>query len=128
MLLDASRLRRIAGSERQRANDGSPNPSAESGVSVAPNGAAVSAPPHVDIGVELDVRGKRADEAVEALNAYLDAALAHGLSRVRVIHGKGTGALRNAVWRRLAASREVASYALAPRERGGEGATEVALR
>ena len=75
----------------------------------------------------MDVRGKRADDAVEALETYLDAALAHGLARVRVIHGKGTGALRNAVWRRLAAGREAASYALAPRERGGEGATEVEL-
>ena len=79
-------------------------------------------------GIELDVRGERANEAVERLDAYLDSALAYGLTNVRIVHGKGTGALRNAVWRRLADSSAVASYAFAPRERGGDGATEVELR
>lgn len=79
-------------------------------------------------GIELDVRGERANEAVERLDAYLDSAVAYGLTRVRIVHGKGTGALRNAVWRRLADSSVVASYAFAPRERGGDGATEVDLR
>ena len=79
-------------------------------------------------GIELDVRGERANEAVERLDAYLDSAVAYGLTRVRIVHGKGTGALRNAVWRRLADSSAVASYAFAPRERGGDGATEVDLR
>ena len=79
-------------------------------------------------GIELDVRGERANEAVERLDAYLDSAIAYGLTHVRIVHGKGTGALRNAVWRRLADSSVVASYAFAPRERGGDGATEVELR
>ena len=78
--------------------------------------------------LELDVRGERANEAIERLDAYLDSAVAYGLTRVRIVHGKGTGALRNAVWRRLADSSAVASYAFAPRERGGDGATEVELR
>ncbi|MCY4582358.1 MAG: endonuclease MutS2 [Chloroflexi bacterium] len=78
-------------------------------------------------GIELDVRGERANGAVERLDAYLDSAVAYGLTRVRIVHGKGTGALRNAVWRRLADSSVVASYAFAPRERGGDGATEVEL-
>ena len=78
--------------------------------------------------LELDVRGERANEAIERLDVYLDSAVAYGLTRVRIVHGKGTGALRNAVWRRLADSSVVASYTFAPRERGGDGATEVELR
>ena len=80
--------------------------------------------------------GKRGDrppggagrtEALEKLDQRLDAALAQGLSNLRIVHGKGTGALRRAVWRHLASSASVASYELAPRERGGDGATEVVL-
>ncbi|MXW31357.1 MAG: endonuclease MutS2, partial [Chloroflexi bacterium] len=91
--------------------------------------AAVSIPLSTPApGIELDVRGERANDAVERLDAYIDSALAYGLTHVRIVHGKGTGALRNAVWRRLADSSTVASYAFAPRERGGDGATEVELR
>ena len=114
--MNVSRLRRAGETvEDERA----PRP-ARSGVSIP---LSTPAP-----GIELDVRGERATEAVERLDAYLDSAVAYGLTRVRIVHGKGTGALRNAVWRRLADSSVVASYAFAPRERGGDGATEVELR
>jgi DNA mismatch repair protein MutS2 len=76
------------------------------------------------MGDEIDIRGNRAQEALEKLDTYLDQALARGLSQVRIVHGKGTGALRQAVWRHLANSRIVVSYELASAERGGEGATE----
>ena len=114
--LDVSRLRR-AGEPVQEEPGQRP---VRSGVSIP---LSTPAP-----GIELDVRGERANEAVERLDAYLDSALAYGLTNVRIVHGKGTGALRNAVWRRLADSSAVASYAFAPRERGGDGATEVELR
>lgn len=114
--LDASRLRRAG----EPAEDERGQRPPRSGVTVP-----LSAPPP---GIELDVRGERAGEAVERLDAYLDSALAHGLTHVRIVHGKGTGALRNAMWRRLADGSVVASYAFAPRERGGDGATEVELR
>ena len=111
--MDTSRLRRVGEPvEEERP--------ARSGVSIP---LSTPAP-----GIELDVRGERADGAVERLDAYLDSAVAYGLTHVRIVHGKGTGALRNAVWRRLADSSAVASYAFAPRERGGDGATEVELR
>lgn len=140
-LLDASRLRRVGSADAALAPSVSaltPSLSRPAGEGVGQGrgqdalggvsvGGSVGISAEGSVGLELDVRGKRADDAVEALETYLDAALAHGLARVRVIHGKGTGALRNAVWRRLAAGREAASYALAPRERGGEGATEVEL-
>ena len=125
-LLDASRLRRV-GDASAALTPSLSRPAGEGVRQGRGQDAHGSVSVGGSVGLELDVRGKRADDAVEALETYLDAALAHGLSRVRVIHGKGTGALRNAVWRRLAAGREAASYALAPRERGGEGATEVEL-
>ena len=45
-------------------------------------------------GIELDLRGQRADDAEIALERYLDAAFLAGLPYVRIIHGKGTGKLR----------------------------------
>lgn len=79
-------------------------------------------------GQELDLRGMRVHEALERLDAGLDQALAQGRGGVRVVHGKGTGALRHAVWEHLAGHRAVAQFDQAPRERGGEGATEVTLK
>ena len=76
---------------------------------------------------EIDLRGARVHEALEELDRRLDAAVAQGLSSVRIVHGKGTGALRQAVWRHLAGNGVVGNYAFAPRERGGDGATEVEL-
>ena len=51
---------------------------------------------------ELDLRGLRADDAVIRLDEFLDGAMRDGLGSVRVIHGRGTGALRNAVRELLA--------------------------
>ncbi len=50
-----------------------------------------------DVSDELDVRGSRAQEAREAVRAFVDAASLAGLSSVRVIHGRGTGSVRAAV-------------------------------
>jgi len=76
---------------------------------------------------ELDLRGLRLHDAVERLDDYLDRALAQDMQSVRIIHGKGTGALRQGVWRHLAGHAAIASFDYAPRERGGDGATEVEL-
>ena len=76
---------------------------------------------------ELDIRGMRVHEALERLDGYLDQALAQGAARVTIIHGKGTGALRQGVWRHLAGHSAAAGFDFAPRERGGDGATEVEL-
>lgn len=57
--------------------------------------AVRAAPPQVE--AELDVRGQRADEAREAVRAYVDDAALTGVRQVRVIHGRGTGAVRKAV-------------------------------
>ncbi|MDW8252705.1 MAG: endonuclease MutS2 [Chloroflexota bacterium] len=80
-------------------------------------------PPPPSPGTQLDLRGRRADEAAEALDRYLNDAYRSGLSEVRVIHGKGTGALRQVVRTHLAAHPLVREWAPAALNEGGEGAT-----
>jgi DNA mismatch repair protein MutS2 len=76
---------------------------------------------------DLDLRGLRVHEALERLDDYLDQSIAQGVARVRIVHGRGTGALRQSVWRHLAGHSAAASYEFAPKDRGGDGATEVEL-
>ena len=75
----------------------------------------------------LDLRGARVEEALEALSRYLDDAGLAGLNKVLIIHGMGTGALRDAV--RAEASGHPLVRSLRPGERGegGDGATIVEL-
>jgi DNA mismatch repair protein MutS2 len=85
---------------------------------------------HVSVGPvpkELHLRGLRAEAAVYELERYLDrAALAH-LAHVRIVHGKGTGAVRAAVHERLKEHPLVASFRLADEAEGGSGVTLVEL-
>ena len=72
-----------------------------------PRGAAepavrVFAAARGDVSDQLDVRGMRAQEAREAVRAFVDDAALAGLKTVRVVHGRGTGALRTAVREELA--------------------------
>ena len=86
-----------------------------------------SPPPGEGVGPELMLHGMRVEPALAKLDQYLnDAALAH-LSRVVVVHGKGTGALRLAVREYLKGHPLVTAYASAPPESGGDGATVVEL-
>ncbi len=76
---------------------------------------------------ELDLRGQTVDEALAALDAYLDEAYMAGLPTVRVIHGKGTGALRRAVREALEGHPLVAAFRPGDRHEGGNGVTVVEL-
>ena len=76
---------------------------------------------------ELDLRGLRAVDALLRLEEFLDGAMRDGLGSVRVIHGRGTGALRNAVRELLARHTLVREFGPEPPERGGNGATAVEL-
>lgn len=78
-------------------------------------------------GLELHLRGQTVDEALAALDRYLNAAYLAGLPWVRIVHGKGTGTLRRAVRRELARHPLVLSYEPARDEEGGEGVTVVKL-
>jgi DNA mismatch repair protein MutS2 len=79
-------------------------------------------------GLELDLRGKRADEALDALDRYLDAASLAGLLFVRIIHGKGTGKLRQAVRAALQDYPLVKSFENGLEKEGGDGVTVVKFK
>jgi DNA mismatch repair protein MutS2 len=77
---------------------------------------------------EIKLLGLRADAAEAALTQALDAAIQADLPFLRIIHGKGTGALRDLVHRVLAEDPRIAHFALAPANQGGAGVTVVELR
>ena len=77
--------------------------------------------------LQLDLRGARAEEALTVLDRYLNDAAVAGIDRLRVVHGKGTGALRTAVREMLAAHPLVREHAPASQSEGGDGATIVRL-
>lgn len=72
---------------------------------------------------ELNLLGKRVDEALEQVEKFLDDALLAGHKVVRIIHGKGTGRLRQAIHDYLRTHPQVRSFELAPLNEGGEGVT-----
>src|SRR5207244_3350058 len=76
---------------------------------------------------ELNLIGKKTDEAVDLTDKFLDEAFLNGLSEVRIIHGHGTGALRRAISEMLADHPHVARFSSAPQDQGGSGATIVEL-
>ncbi|MFT4605107.1 MAG: DNA mismatch repair protein MutS2 [Rhodothermales bacterium] len=75
----------------------------------------------------LDVRGKRALEAVSEVERFVDEALSGGLNRAEILHGKGTGALRLSIHDYLATRSDLSSFAEAPIEQGGAGVTIVQI-
>ncbi|TMD93814.1 MAG: endonuclease MutS2, partial [Chloroflexi bacterium] len=80
-----------------------------------------------EVAMQLDMRGWRVDAALEELETYLNDASMSGMSSVRIVHGKGTGALRAAVREHLAHHPLVKSYTSAPPQEGGDGVTIVKL-
>jgi DNA mismatch repair protein MutS2 len=93
-----------------------------------PAGGGVSSTPVLvptgpPVGIELDLRGQRAEVALENFESYLDNAFRAGLPFVRIIHGKGTGALRAAIREALSGHPLVRQFESAPPNEGGEGVT-----
>ncbi len=80
------------------------------------------------ISAEVMLIGKTVDEAIMTLDKYLDDAYLSHLSTVRVVHGKGTGALRNAVHQHLRRVKYVASFHLGEFGEGDSGVTIVEFR
>ena len=89
--------------------------------------AAKSLVPRRPTSMELDLRGKRAGEVEVELDAYLNDASLANLPEVRIIHGIGTGTVKQIVRQFLASHPLVSSFHSAKREEGGEGATIVIL-
>jgi DNA mismatch repair protein MutS2 len=81
-----------------------------------------------DLSYRLDIRGKRADEAEFEVIKFLDAANMNGIDRVEILHGKGTGALKQLVNGILRNNGTVKNYYYANIEYGGDGITIVEFK
>ena len=79
-------------------------------------------------GVELDIRGHRVDEGLDVLDRYLEKAYLAGLPFVRIIHGKGTGRLRESVRQELGSNPHVTRFESGGQSEGGEGVTVAHLK
>ena len=77
---------------------------------------------------EIDLRGKTGDEAWSAVDKYFDEAMMAGFSTVRLIHGKGTGALKAALWEYLRRDPRVSKYRIGQFGEGDGGVTVVELK
>ncbi len=86
-----------------------------------------SRPPARSVASSLDLRGARVEEALEVLERYLDDAALAGLDRATIIHGSGTGALRDAVRSSAGSNPLVREVRPGERGEGGDGATIVSL-
>lgn len=76
----------------------------------------------------IDLRGKRAEEALEEVAKYIDEAILLSIKEINILHGKGNGILRKLIREFLSKQKEVASFTDAPPESGGNGVTKVSLR
>ncbi len=77
----------------------------------------------MSISPEINLIGQTVDDAIIALDKYVDDAYIAHLEKIRIIHGRGTGALRNAVASFLRKNKHVESFETAPYNEGGYGAT-----
>ncbi len=81
-----------------------------------------------EVSYELDLRGMTSDEALDAVDKYLDDAVLASFPQVRIIHGKGTGALRKAVTDYLRKDPRVVDFRLGETGEGGSGVTVAKLK
>ncbi len=103
------------------------------GLTVLPGGKSRKAPeppasgtgPAAEASLEVDLRGLTGDEAEQATLAAVDAAVLAEQPFLRIIHGMGTGVVRERVRRIVSRDKRIRSYAFAPRNQGGTGVTIV---
>ena len=117
--VDISRLRRTIAKPQSGASD-------KPFISAATTSAARERQLHFSN--EIDVRGMRVDEALQAVTYYLDDAIQFSAGRIRILHGTGTGALRVAIRQLLDSVAGVASYRDEHVQFGGAGITVVDLK
>lgn len=81
-----------------------------------------------EVRTEINILGQTVDEAVVSVGRFIDQAILGGINQVRIIHGKGTGALREGVHQYLRTLPPVAHFETAGYDEGGAGATNVVLK
>lgn len=81
-----------------------------------------------EVKTELDIRGFDTVEGIIELDRFIDNAIMTGLGNITVIHGKGTGALKNAVWQRLRSHKSVKSFRSGTFGEGEMGVTVIELK
>ena len=106
----------IESSEEQPKEERKPTPTGEGSARAALSGTKSP-------GIELNLRGKLVEDGLEELDRYLERAYSSGLLFVRIVHGKGTGRMRDAVRSALKESPYVASYEEPKDSEGGAGVT-----
>ena len=113
-------IERLAPAAAHRSNDSRPLRGMGATVANMPK-------PPVDPGSKIDLRGRITDDALPMVDSFLDVAYRAGQTRLEVVHGKGTGALRRAVRDLLRKHPLVTTFESAEPKRGGDGVTIVTL-
>ncbi len=111
MTVDTRRLTRVGGPKKQQVH--------------VVSGKVERDRPAMRASTRIDIRGKRVDEALPIVTRFLDDCMATGLDRAEIVHGSGTGALRNAVRDMLGANPDVSGYEEPTWDHGGPGVTIV---
>ena len=75
--------------------------------------------------LRIDIRGQRVDEAISEVDKFLDKALLYNQKNVDILHGKGTGALQQAIHKHLKTLKFINKFNFAPIDQGGAGITIV---
>jgi DNA mismatch repair protein MutS2 len=98
------------------------------GAATVETGGRIRLEARAAISPELHLRGHHVEEAIRLLDDYMDDACLAGISPIRIVHGKGTGTLRKAVWEWLQTHPQVEGFRLGEEGEGGGGVTVVQLR
>ncbi len=109
--------------QEEAVSEDAPAPSRKARSSQTAAEPRASSPLRASPGMELDLRGQRAEDALDVLDRYLESAYLAGLPFVRIIHGKGTGRLRQVIRDALAAAEYVSSWESGKDNEGGDGVT-----
>ena len=105
------------------ARKGIPSEEPEKSMLKAHSGKTTLPTAHKSPGIEIDIRGQRVDDGLENLERYLEKAYLAGLPFVRIIHGKGTGKLRESVRLSLTKNHYVDRFEIGGDTEGGDGVT-----
>lgn len=111
MRVDVDRLTKVAGPKKQKVIVGQVKAAHKDGLTA------------LKASNRIDLRGKRVDEALADVARFVDDAVAANIARVEIVHGKGTGALRNAIHEYLERLPEIGQFEEAPYNEGGPGVT-----